>query len=128
MRVAPRVFILITRPGNISSIPGAFYYATGTKLEVESMYRTLFCNDICDKHIGQTVSLAGWVDVVRDHGGVLFVDLRDYTGITQVGVHDEKLLANAVAATTSIMTYCTIVTAWLAQNESAGTSVKVRLH
>lgn len=35
------------------------------------MYRTLFCNDICDKHIGQTVQLAGWVDVVRDHGGVI---------------------------------------------------------
>ena len=58
------------------------------------MYRTLFCNDICDKHIGQTVQLAGWVDVVRDHGGVIFVDLRDYTGITQVVVHDEELLKN----------------------------------
>ncbi len=56
------------------------------------MYRTLFCNDICDKHIGQTVQLAGWVDVVRDHGGVIFVDLRDYTGVTQVVIHDEQLL------------------------------------
>ncbi len=58
------------------------------------MYRTLFCNDICDKHIGSTVSLAGWVDVVRDHGGVIFIDLRDYTGITQVVVHNEELLKN----------------------------------
>ena len=58
------------------------------------MYRTLFCNDIRDKHVGTTVSLAGWVDVIRDHGGVIFVDLRDYTGITQVVVHDESLLAN----------------------------------
>ncbi len=58
------------------------------------MYRTLFCNDICDKHIGTTVSLAGWVDVVRDHGGVIFIDLRDYTGVTQVVVHNEKLLKN----------------------------------
>ena len=58
------------------------------------MYRTLFCNDICDKHIGQTVQLAGWVDVVRDHGGVIFIDLRDYTGVTQVVVHDESFLAN----------------------------------
>ncbi len=58
------------------------------------MYRTLFCNDIRDAHIGKTVSLAGWVDVVRDHGGVIFIDLRDYTGVTQVVVHNEALLEN----------------------------------
>ena len=58
------------------------------------MYRTLFCNDIRDEHVGSTVSLAGWVDVVRDHGGVIFIDLRDYTGVTQVVVHDEELLKN----------------------------------
>ncbi len=58
------------------------------------MYRTLFCNDIRDKHIGNTVSLAGWVDVIRDHGGVMFVDLRDYTGVTQVVIHNEELLRN----------------------------------
>lgn len=58
------------------------------------MYRTQFCNDICDKHIDSTVQLAGWVDVVRDHGGVKFIDLRDYTGVAQVVVHDEELLKN----------------------------------
>ncbi|MBR5467798.1 MAG: aspartate--tRNA ligase [Firmicutes bacterium] len=58
------------------------------------MYRTLFCNDICDKHVGTTVQLAGWVDVVRDHGGVMFIDLRDYTGVTQVVVNNEELLKN----------------------------------
>lgn len=58
------------------------------------MYRTLLCNDIRDEHIGQRVQLAGWVDVVRDHGGVIFVDLRDYTGVTQVVIHDETLLKN----------------------------------
>ena len=58
------------------------------------MYRTLFCNDICDDHIGSVVELAGWVDVVRDHGGVLFIDLRDYTGVTQVVINDEELVKN----------------------------------
>ena len=58
------------------------------------MYRTLFCNDIRDEHIGKTVQLAGWVDVIRDHGGVIFLDLRDYTGVTQVIIHNEELLKN----------------------------------
>ena len=58
------------------------------------MYRTHYCNDIRDEHIGSSVSLAGWVDVVRDHGGVIFIDLRDYTGVTQIVVHNEELLKN----------------------------------
>ncbi len=58
------------------------------------MYRTLYCNDIRDENVGQRVQLAGWVDVIRDHGGVIFVDIRDYTGITQTVVQDEELVKN----------------------------------
>ena len=58
------------------------------------MYRTLHCNDIRDSHIGQTVELAGWVDVIRDHGGVIFLDIRDYTGVTQAVIHNEDLIKN----------------------------------
>lgn len=56
------------------------------------MYRTKFCNDLREENVSQTVSLAGWVDSIRDHGGVIFAHLRDYTGITQIVIHDESLL------------------------------------
>lgn len=56
------------------------------------MYRTKFCNDLREVNVSETVSLAGWVDSIRDHGGVIFAHLRDYTGITQIVIHDESLL------------------------------------
>ena len=56
------------------------------------MYRTVMCNALRTENIGQTVSLAGWVDTIRDHGGVLFLALRDETGITQVVLHDDEML------------------------------------
>jgi len=91
MRVAPRVNLCLLVPGIFLIFPGLIilFFIGGF-----IMYRTLFCNDIRDEHVGSTVSLAGWVDVVRDHGGVIFIDLRDYTGVTQVVVHDEELLKN----------------------------------
>ena len=47
-------------------------------------YRSHTCADLNTAQVGQEVRLSGWVHRVRDHGGVLFVDLRDHYGITQV--------------------------------------------
>ncbi|MFY9205823.1 MAG: aspartate--tRNA ligase [Yoonia sp.] len=47
-------------------------------------YRSHSCADLTAANVGETVRLSGWVNRVRDHGGILFIDLRDHYGITQV--------------------------------------------
>lgn len=55
-------------------------------------YRTEFCGNISLDLIDKEVKVAGWVENVRDHGGVKFVDLRDSYGTVQVVVHDENMI------------------------------------
>lgn len=55
-------------------------------------YRTFNCGELTLDDLGQSVTLAGWVDTIRDHGGVAFIDLRDEYGVTQVVVNDDTLI------------------------------------
>ena len=63
------------------------------------MLRTHTCNQLRQTNIGERVSLCGWVDTIRDHGGVLFVDLRDHYGVTQIVLSDDSMLAGIARET-----------------------------
>lgn len=57
----------------------------------QTAYRTHHAADVTEALVGAHVTLAGWVDRRRDHGGVAFIDLRDNTGLVQVVINDEEM-------------------------------------
>jgi len=56
------------------------------------MLRTHLASHLQKENIGETVRLSGWVESIRDHGGVKFLDLRDYSGKMQIVLHDDSML------------------------------------
>ena len=59
----------------------------------KNQYRTHTCGELSEAQIGQKTRVAGWVENIRDHGGIQFIDLRDQYGVVQVVIREEKLLA-----------------------------------
>ena len=64
------------------------------------MYRTKTCGELRIENAGESVELAGWIQKIRNLGGMLFIDLRDEFGITQIVLNDDKLQEQAKDFTT----------------------------
>ena len=61
-------------------------------MNISNMYRDRTMDMVTEKDVDSSVRLAGWVENIRDHGGVSFVDLRDMYGVMQVVMRDTSLL------------------------------------
>ena len=58
---------------------------------MSTKYRDMYCGDITEKKIGKTVRVAGWIENIRDHGGVIFLDIRDEHGVLQIVSNDDSI-------------------------------------
>ena len=61
-------------------------------INTNNIYRDVTMDNISEKNVGETVRIAGWIENIRDHGGVSFIDLRDMYGVMQVVMRDTSLL------------------------------------
>ena len=59
-----------------------------------NQYHTHLCGEVSEADIGKKIRVAGWVENIRDHGGIQFLDVRDHYGVVQVVVYDEAMLSD----------------------------------
>jgi aspartyl-tRNA synthetase len=89
------------------------------------LFRTHTCGELRASHVGQTVTLCGWVDTYRDHQGVLFVDLRDRYGKAQVVVSPESGAENLELAKTARCEWVLQVTGKVARRPEGAANPKL---
>ena len=58
---------------------------------MSNKYRNVYCGKVEESHIDKEIKVAGWIANIRDHGGVVFVDLRDETGVVQLVSNDDSI-------------------------------------
>ena len=79
-----------------SGIPKVIKMKWREKMAEKNIYRDVTLNNVKEDDIGKEVKIAGWVENIRDHGGVSFIDLRDMYGVVQVVLRDTELLNGIV--------------------------------
>lgn len=85
------------------------------------MYRTKNLGELRKENIGETVELAGWIQKIRNLGGMIFIDLRDEDGITQIVINDEKMQEEAKSLNTES---CIHITGKVVERASKNSKMK----
>src|SRR4051812_49463291 len=91
----------------------------------ENRYRTIWCGDVRKDHVGDEVRVAGWVHRRRDHGGLIFIDLRDRSGLVQLVFHPETAADAHVLAETLRAEHVLTATGTVVARESGNVNPKL---